>query len=63
MPDTTSGREKIVAYLNENEITINALAVTYGIPKQDMRKYLNGESESPKAVRTIIRIIDDLKIK
>ena len=42
MPETLEGRERIIQYLNANDITIADLAAMYGIAKQDMSDYLSG---------------------
>ena len=63
MPETASGREKIIKYLSENNISISSLATMYGINKQDAADYLSGRKKNPRGNRLILKIISDFKIK
>ena len=63
MPETKPGREKIMEYLEENDISVTSLAVTYGIKKQDMADFLTGRKVTPRGNRVILKIISDLRIK
>ena len=63
MPETVSGREKILAYLKENHILITDVATLYGIPQPDLSDMLSGKDLSTRAVRTLTRIIGDYKIR
>ncbi len=63
MPETKPGREKIVEYLEENDISVTSLAVTYGIKKQDMSDFLTGRKITPRGNRIILKIISDIRIK
>ena len=62
MPETLEGRERIIQYLNENNITIADLAAMYGIAKQDMSDYLSGRKKNPRGNKIILKIISDFKI-
>ena len=63
MPETLEGRERIIQYLNANDITIADLAAMYGIAKQDMSDYLSGRKKNPRGNKIILKIISDFKIK
>lgn len=63
MPETTIGREKIINYLTQNDISISALATMYGVNKQDLGDYLAGRKKNPKANQIILKIISDFKIR
>ena len=63
MPETKPGREKIMEYLEENDISVTSLAVTYGIKKQGMSDFLTGRKITPRGNRIILKIISDLRIK
>ncbi|MYV19908.1 antirepressor [Ligilactobacillus salivarius] len=63
MPETKAGRDKIVEYLEENDISVTSLAVAYGIKKQDMSDFLTGRKITPRGNRVILKIISDLRIK
>lgn len=63
VPETKVGRDKIVEYLEENDISVTSLAVAYGIKKQDMSDFLTGRKITPRGNRVILKIISDLRIK
>ncbi|MGN9067317.1 transcriptional regulator [Ligilactobacillus agilis] len=63
MPESKNGREKIVSYLTDNDISISSLAVMYGINKQDMSDYLAGRKKNPRGNQIILKIISDFKIR
>ena len=63
MPETLEGRERIIQYLNANDITIADLAAMYGIAKQDMSDYLSGRKKNPRGNKIILKIISDFKIR
>lgn len=64
MPEATmSGREKIIAYLKENNISRSDLAIMYDISKQDITDYLSGRKVNPRGNKLILRIIADFKIR
>lgn len=64
MPDANVGREKVLRYLEENDIQKVDLAVMYGMTKQDLGNYLEGKLvDTPKAKQLIIKIISDFKIR
>lgn len=63
MPETLEGRERIIQYLNVNDITIADLAAMYGIAKQDMSDYLSGRKKNPRGNKIILKIISDFKIR
>lgn len=63
MPNTQSGREKILKFIEESDTTITDLAVAYGLTKQDLSNYLNGKLENKKGNLVILRIISDFKIR
>ncbi|EKW99409.1 hypothetical protein [Ligilactobacillus saerimneri] len=63
MPETKAGRDKIIGYLNENDISISALAAMYGLSRQDLSDYLAGRKRNPKANQIILKIISDFKIR
>ena len=63
MPSICAGREKVRKYLDENNISIQDLAVAYGMKPQDMASYLSGKLTTTKANQIILRIISDYKIR
>lgn len=63
MPETLNGRERIIKYLSENNISISSLATMYGVNKQDMSDYLAGRKKNPKANQIILKVISDFKIR
>ena len=63
MPSIDAGRLKVLEFIKQHDLSINDLAVAYGIKKQDMHNYLNGNLKTPKANQLIIRIISDYKIR
>lgn len=63
MPETLEGRERIIQYLNANDITIADLAAMYGIAKQDMSDYLSGRKKNPRGNKIILKITSDFKIR
>ncbi|MEY8462474.1 hypothetical protein [Streptococcus merionis] len=63
MPGTDSGRQKILDYLDKNNITITTIAVQYGMVRQDVTNILNGKLKNPQAHRFIARVIEDFKIR
>ncbi|MFU2203627.1 hypothetical protein ACM0QA_02465 [Streptococcus pluranimalium] len=63
MPDTNGGRQKILDYLDANNITMTTLAVQYGMVRQDVTNILNGKLKNPRANRFIARVIEDFKIR
>lgn len=63
MPETLNGREKIIAYLSANDISISSLATMYGVNKQDMSDYLAGRKNNPKGNQIILKIISDFKLR
>lgn len=63
MPETLSGREKILHYISENNISIADLGSLYGINKQDLSDYLSGRKKSPRGNQIILKIISDFKIR
>ncbi|MDK4352082.1 hypothetical protein [Enterococcus thailandicus] len=64
MPDANIGREKVLQYLEENDIQKIDLAVMYGMTKQDLGNYLEGKLvDTPKAKQLIVKIISDFKIR
>lgn len=64
MPDAKVGRERVLQYLEENNIKNADLAVMYGMTKQDIGSYLEGKLvDAPKAKQLLIKIISDFKIR
>lgn len=63
MPEVTTAREKIIAYLKENNISRSDLAIMYDLSKQDVTDYLSGRKTNPRGNKFIIRIISDFKIR
>ena len=63
MPSIDAGRERVLAFIKENGIAIEDIAVAYGMKKADVYNYLNGKSKTPKANQLILRIITDYKIR
>lgn len=64
MPNTEIGRERVLRYLEENNIQLADLAVMYGMTKQDVTSYLKGNLvDNPKAKQLLVKIISDFKIR
>lgn len=64
MPDSKLGRERVLKYLEENNIDLVDLAVMYGMTKQDITSYLKGKLvNNPKAKQLLVKIISDFKIR
>lgn len=63
MPDSDGGRQKILDYLEANNLTMTTLAVQYGMVRQDVTNILNGKLKNPQAHRFIARVIEDFKIR
>lgn len=64
MPNAKVGREKVLKFLEENNIKNVDLAVMYGITKQDVGNYLEGKLvDTTKAKQLLIKIISDFKIR
>lgn len=63
MPSTDMGREKILRFINEKNISIRDLAVVYGLTPQDLTNYLNGKLKNKKSNQIVLQIISDYKIR
>ena len=63
MPETLSGRERIINYLADHDISRAQLATMYGMNKQDVSDYLAGRKTTPAANKFIITLIKDFGIK
>ena len=63
MPNTDGGRQKILDYLEANNLTMTTLAVQYGMVRQDVTNILNGKLKNPQAHRFVARVIEDFKIR
>lgn len=63
MPETISGRERILNYLKEHDISRTQVATMYGMNKQDVSDYLSGRKTNPAANKFIITLIKDFGIK
>lgn len=63
MPNVDGGRQKILGYLKENNISITTLSVQYSMARQDVTNILNGKLKNPLANRFIARVIEDFKIR
>lgn len=63
MPNTDIGRKKILCFIEEKNISINDLAVVYGLKPQDLASYLSGKLKSKKSNQVVLQIISDYKIR
>ncbi|OTN86587.1 hypothetical protein A5819_003437 [Enterococcus sp. 7E2_DIV0204] len=63
MPNVDAGRQKVLDYMEENNISITDLSVVYGMKKQDLANYLNGKLDTVKGNQVILRIIADYRIR
>lgn len=63
MPNMDNGRQKVLDYLKENNLTIATLAVQYNMARQDVTNILNGKLKNPQAHRFVARVIEDFKIR
>lgn len=63
MPDISVGRNKVVAFLKENNLKKSDLAVAYGCSRQEVTNILSGSTKGPKANQFILRVIADYNIE
>ena len=63
MPNMDNGRQKVLDYLKENNLTIATLAVQYNMARQDVTNIWNGKLRNPHAHRVVARVIEDFKIR
>ncbi|MEO1768317.1 helix-turn-helix domain-containing protein [Candidatus Enterococcus ferrettii] len=63
MPSTDEGRQKILRFLEERDISIRDLAAVYGLTPQDLTNYLNGKLKNKKSNQVVLQIISDYKIR
>lgn len=63
MPETASGREAILKYLDDNDVSTTSLAKMFGVSWQYMEAVLSGEKTSKGANKLILLVIDRLGIK
>lgn len=63
MPNMDNGRQKVLDYLKENNLTFATLAVQYNMARQDVTNILNGKLKNPQAHRFVARVIEDFKIR
>lgn len=63
MPETLSGRKRVLSYMNEHKISRSQIATLYGMNKQDVSDYLAGRKTNPAANRFILKMIQDFGIK
>ncbi|MDT2860433.1 XRE family transcriptional regulator [Lactococcus lactis] len=63
MPETVTGREKILKFIEDNGVKQIDLATQYGIRSGDFADIMTGKDASPKANRVILKIISDFKIR
>lgn len=63
MPETISGREKILKFIEDNGVKQIDLATQYGIKSGDFADIMTGKDVSPKANRVVLKIISDFKIR
>ncbi len=53
--------KRILILCNENNISINKLAIISGLTQSTLQSVVNGKSKNPKML-TIVRVCDSLKI-
>lgn len=63
MLETLNGRQRILNYLADNDISQAQLATMYGMNKQDVSDYLSGRKTNPAANKFIITLIKNFGIK
>lgn len=63
MPETVTGREKILKFIEDNGVLQIDLATQYGITSGDFADIITGKDTSPRANRVILKIISDFKIR
>ena len=63
MPNMDNGRQKVLDYLKDNNLTMATLAVQYNMARQDVTNILNGKLKNPQAHRFVARVIEDFKIR
>lgn len=63
MPTSDNGLRLVNKFIEESGIEKTSLAAKYGVAKNVMIDILSGTLQSPKAHQTILRIIDDFKLR
>lgn len=63
MPNSDSGRHKIKAFMDKNNISVTDMATKYGIQRSELSAILSGERDNPKAHMVIVKIISDYQIR
>lgn len=63
MSNLSSGREKILKFLDEHKMSVADLASAYSVNRSELSNYLNGNIESEKGNKLILKIISDFKIR
>lgn len=63
MPETLNGRQRILKYLGDNDISQPQIATMYGMTRQDVSDFLSGRKTTPAANKFIITLIKDFGIK
>lgn len=63
MPETVTGREKILKFIEDSGVKQIDLATQYGIASGDFADIMTGKDTTPKANRVILKIISDFKIR
>lgn len=58
-----AGRQKILDYLEANNIKLASLAVKYGMSRNEVSNIMHGQKLEPKGHEFIVRVIDDFKIR
>lgn len=63
MPETQQARDKILDYLDRNNMSQEDLAVTFGVSKMYMNEVLTGKKSTRSANELILKIVSALKIR
>lgn len=63
MSNLSSGREKILKFLDEHKMSVADLASAYSVNRSELSNYLNANIESEKGNKLILKIISDFKIR
>lgn len=63
MSETQQARDKILDYLDRNNMSQEDLAVTFGVSKMYMNEVLTGKKSTRSANELILKIVSALKIR
>lgn len=63
MPETSHGRQAILNYLKDHEVSRDSMATVFGVSTQYLGQVLNGKRTGKKANELILSVIDKYGIR